>query len=313
MYDKHKMIQYWHKTIKSKKFKQLESHKAGAWIYVEDPSTEERQLLIEKFKIDEGLLEDALDIDEVPRFESESDIHYIFTRFPLTDSHLQIVTIPIMIAIAENYIMTVSLKPIPRLEKIMNSEANSTQRVKLMLNILDHIVDDYERHLTAISKQIISVRNRLRGEQITNKDFIRFVTIEDELNDFMSALVPTNTLLKRLLTGRHMKLFEEDKELIEDLLLSNEQSIETAKSNIKTIVSIREAYSTIATNNLNLVIRLLTSLTVILTVPTIVASLYGMNVDLPLQGEPGAFWVIIGSTLLVSTTLIWIFKRNRWL
>ncbi|HIA92171.1 TPA: magnesium transporter CorA family protein [Candidatus Saccharibacteria bacterium] len=308
------MIQYWHKTIKSKKFKQLDSHKAGSWIYVEDPTDAEQQILTDTFKIDEGMLEDALDIDEVPRFETEDNIHYVFTRFPLTDTNLQVVTVPILIAISGSYIMTISLRPIPRLEKIMNStEANTTQRVKLLLNIIDHIVDDYERHLTAISKQIISVRNRLRVEQVSNKDFIGFVTIEDELNDFMSALVPTNTLLKRLMTGRHIKLFEEDIELIEDLLLSNEQSIESAKSNIKTIVSIREAYSTISTNNLNQVIRLLTSLTVVLTVPTIIASLYGMNVDLPFQNEPGAFVIVISSTIIVSSILILIFRKNKWL
>ena len=308
------MIQYWHKTVKNKKFRQLEAFKKGCWMYVEDPTVDEQRFLIEEYSIDEGTLEDALDIDEVPRFETENGIHYAFTRFPFTDTHLQVVTVPLMIAVGKDVFMTVSLRPIPRLDQLMhNPETNTTQRAKLMLQILDQIVEDYERHLTAISKQITSVRNRLRVEQISNRDFIQFVTIEDELNDFLSALVPTNTLLKRLLIGRQMKLFEEDKELIEDLLLSNEQSIESAKSNIKTIVSIREAYSTIATNNLNQIIRALTSITVILTIPTIISSMYGMNVGLPLSGDPDAFWIIVSVISLVAAILIIMFKKFKWL
>lgn len=308
------MIQYWHKTIRDKKFKQLDTFKKGSWIYVEDPSESEVQSLIADFKLDEGMLEDALDIDEVPRLESENGYHYLFTRFPYTDTHLQIVTVPVLIVVGSDLLLTLSLRPLPRLETLMQNDAvNSTQRAKLLLQIIDHIVDDYERHLTTVSKQILGVRNRLRVEQINNRDFIQFVTIEDELNDFMSALVPTNTMLKRLLTGRHMKLHEDDKELIEDLLLSNEQSIESAKSNIKTIVSIREAYSTIATNNLNQIIRVLTSITVILTVPTIVASAYGMNVRLPFADNPDAFWLIMSITLLIAALLIMLFRRQKWL
>lgn len=308
------MIQYWHKTIRDKRFKQLDSFKKGSWLYVEDPDETEINQLVTEFKLDPGMIEDALDVDEVPRLETEGDNHYLFTRFPYTDTHLQIVTVPVLIVLGKDMFVTLSLRPLPRLEMLMqNDTVNSTQRVKLLLQIIDHIVDDYERHLTTVSKQILGVRNRLRVEQITNRDFIQFVTIEDELNDFMSALVPTNTMLKRLLTGRHMKLHEEDKELIEDLLLSNEQSIESAKSNIKTIVSIREAYSTIATNNLNQIIRVLTSITAILTVPTIIASAYGMNIKLPFSSDPDAFWLISAITLLISALLIMLFRRQKWL
>lgn len=308
------MINYWYKTIRDKKFKQLENFKAGSWVYAQAPTRDEQKYLVDQFGLDKGMIDDALDIDEVPRFESEDDIHYIFTRFPYTDQHKQIVTVPVLFVISPDLLITISRYPLPRFEQLMQTNSvHTTQRAKLVLQIIDIIVDEYEHHLTAISKQIIGVRNRLRVEQITNRDFIQFVTIEDELNDFMAALLPTNTILKRLLIGRHMKLFAEDDELIEDLMLSNEQSIETCRSNMKTIVSIRDAYSTIATNNLNQIIRVLTSFTVILTIPTIVASILGMNVSLPFDNQPNAFWLVIGCILLAIIILILVFRRQKWL
>lgn len=308
------MIQYWYKSIRDKQFKQLDSFKKGAWVHAEAPNELEKAQLLEQFELDPGLLEDALDVDEVPRVESEGELRYIFTRFPAVDDSQQTVTAPVLFVIGPDIFLSITPAHLPGLDHVREaSEAHSTQRVKLLLQIMDEIVHLYENRLTSISRHILATRNRLRVEAIRNSDFVRFVTIEDELNDFMGALLPTNTILKRLLKGKLLKLYEADKDLIEDLLLSNEQSIESCKSNIKTIVSIREAYSTIATNNLNQIIRVLTSITVVLTIPTIIGSIYGMNVGLPLQDDPHAFWIIIGTTSIVTGLLLLFFRRQEWL
>lgn len=308
------MVKYFYKNLKSRKFKEISSYRTGSWVYAESPTPSEIDDLAAKFKLEKGHLEDALDMDEVPRFETEGSINYIYTRFAYRTEQQQITTAPLLIVIGKDFIVTVTPKPMPRLQRFINDElgAFTTQRTKLMLLIMNQIVDEYERLLTQISRQIKTTRARLRVEQINNRDFIEFVIIEDELNEFLTALVPTNTILHRLLTGKHLALFEKDEDLIEDLLLSNEQSIESCRSNIKTIISIREAYSTIATNNLNQVIKLLTSLTVILTVPTIVASIYGMNVRLPFEDNVNAFWIVVGWTAVVTVALTILFRRQKW-
>ena len=181
-----------------------------------------------------------------------------------------------------------------------------------MLQIFDQIDDDYESKLNSISRQIKTIRSRLRVEQIRNKDFIDFVTIEDVLNDFLSALSPTNSILRRLLLGRHIKLAEDDKDLVEDLLLNNEQSIVGCKASLKTIVNIREAYSTIMANNLNQVIRLLTVLTLVISLPTLLASVYGMNVNLPLADSPFAFGLIMVLSIVFSMLLLAFFRYRKW-
>jgi magnesium transporter len=151
-------------------------------------------------------------------------------------------------------------------------------------------------------------------DTVNNHDFIAFVVIEDALNYFLSELLPTNILLNGLLAGRYkLTFFEEDKDLIEDLIQTTNQLNETSRSSLKTIVNIREAYSNIMTNNLNRQIKLLTSLTVVLTLPTIVFSLYGMNIPIPDQTNPHAFSYVAGGTLVACVIALYVLYRKRWL
>jgi magnesium transporter len=309
------MIRYYRKTLKSRQMKTNDNYKVGSWVYVEDPSSEEIEELVKKFKLDEGHLEDALDSDEVPRMEREDDQLYVFTRFPLTDDDLQIDTSTMLFIIHPDCLITVSKKRLPSLDKFTSGKIaiNTTQKVKVMLQILDQFDDLYENYTSSISKQIRTIRTRLRHEQVRNKDFVDFVVVEDALNEFLSAQIPMNANLRRLLLGKQLNLHDEDKELLEDLLLNNEQSIEAARSNIKTITNIREAYSTIMTNNLNRVIRILTVATVVLSVPTLVASIYGMNVSLPYEKSPNAFLGIIFGSFFLSIALLAYFRAKKWL
>ncbi len=309
------MIKYFYKNIRSKGLKELESYKTGAWVYVENPSDNDIKELIDKFELDPGHIEDARDADEMPRLEREGELVYIFTRYALTDDELHITTAPLLFIVGKDILITVSPRQFPRFSKFMDEkiEFATTQRTKLILQILFQIVDQYETHLNNIGRQIKSIRSRLRVEQIRNKDFINFVLIEDELNEFMSALTPTNGILRRILLGKHIPLYEDDKDIVEDLLLNNEQSIEACRSSIKSIVNIREAYSTIMANNLNQVIRILTVLTVVISVPTLIASIFGMNVELPYSENTAAFGGILLFALVLTALLLIVFKQRRWL
>ncbi|MDX1765373.1 MAG: magnesium transporter CorA family protein [Candidatus Saccharimonadales bacterium] len=309
------MIRYYHKTLKSKAMKASDKYKVGSWVYVENPTEAELEELIAKFNLDAGHLADALDVDEVPRIEHEDDQMYMFTRFPYTDNDLQIDTSTLLFVLHPDCLITVVTQPLPRLDKIVSGKlgVNTTQKVKVMLQILEQIDDMFETYTSNIAKQIRGIRTRLRHEQVNNRDFVDFVVIEDALNDFLSAQIPMNAILRRLMLGKQVRLYEEDRELLEDLQLNNEQSVEAARSSIKTITNIREAYSTIMSNNLNRVIRILTVATVVLSVPTLVASIYGMNLELPFADSPVAFaGVVVGSFVLAAAMLVY-FRFKRWL
>lgn len=309
------MIRYFHRTLKSKDTKELVKYRTGAWVYVEAPAVDEVDDLVNRFKLDKGHLQDALDEDEMPRLEHEGDLVYIFTRFAYTNNDLQITTSPLLIVVGKSLFLTVSTRPIPKLSKFIDGKIDfsTTQRTKLLLQVLGQSVNQYEAFLNSISRQIKTIRHRLRIEKINNNDFIDFVLIEDELNEFLAALTPTNAILQRLLLGKHIKLYAEDQDIVEDLLLNNQQTIEGCKSSLKSVVNIREAYSTIMSNNLNRIIRILTVFTVLISVPTLIASVYGMNVRLPFADSPLAFSGVIGFSLLVSSLMLWVFKSKNWL
>lgn len=306
------MIKYFYRSLRSVEVKELDDYQRGCWVYAEAPTHEDVQTLIKKFKLDPGHLEDALDEDEMPRLEKEGDQSYIFVRFAYKNDEGELITVPLLFVFGGDILVTVSLVALPFMDNFLKGkiEFATTQRAKLVLQILQQIGEQYDTFISSTSKQIKLIRSRLRGHEISNQDFIDFVMIEDELNEFLGSLMPTNATLRRLLLGRYMPLFEQDQDIIEDLLLSNEQSVEACNSNIKSIINIREAYSSISSNNLNHTMKILTVATVAIAFPNLFYGMYGMNVDLPFQHNRWAYPSLMLFTLFI-TWLVFVMARRR--
>jgi len=307
------MITYYYKNVRSKELSVLKEYQPGCWVCVESPTPEEIDALIERYKLDPGHLEDALDADEMPRLERESDHTYIFVRYAYTNDELELTTAPLLFIVSKDELITVALHSLPRLQRFISGKVEfyTTQRTKLVLQIMDQIVDQYEVFINNIGRQIKIIRSRLRSHNVENQDFIDFVLIEDELNEFLSALLPTTAILRRLLLGRHIPLFESDQDIVEDLLLNNEQSIEGCQSNIKSIVNIREAYSTISSNNLNRSMKILTAATVMLALPNVLFGMFSMNVTLPFQEESWAVSFVLSFTLIACLAIFLYARRKK--
>ncbi len=307
------MISYYYKNLRSKQVSKADEYQPGCWVCVQKPTEDEIDFLIKRFKLEPGHLEDALDADEMPRLEKENDKSYIFMRYAYTNDELELTTAPLLFIVGSDTLITIALRDMPRLQRFLNGKVEfaTTQRTKLVLQILYQIVDEYEIFINNISRQTKMIRSRLHGHEINNQDFVDFVLIEDELNEFLGALLPTTAILRRLLLGKHIPLYEEDQDLVEDLLLNNEQSIESCNSNIKTIINIREAYSTINSNNLNRSMKVLTAFTVLITLPNVVYGLYGMNIGLPFQHDPWAFALVFPLSLLLSWIVFVVARRRR--
>lgn len=306
------MIKYYYKSLRTQEVKELHDYQRGSWVYAEAPTDEEVQDLVKRFGLERGHIEDALDADEMPRLERESAQSYVFVRFAYKNEEEELVTVPLLFIFGDEILITVSLIRLPGLDDFLNGKIDfaTTQRAKLVLQILQQISERYDSFITRTSKQIKLIRSRLRGHEITTQDFIDFVMIEDELNEFLSSLQPTNATLRRLLLGRYMTLFDEDQDIVEDLLLNNEQSIEACNSNLKSIDNIREAYSSISSHNLNYTMKVLTVATVIIALPNVFYGMYGMNVGLPFQHRTWAFEAVAGFTLVLIISLL-VFARKR--
>lgn len=306
------MITYYYRSVKEDSLRKIPKCRPGTWVHVEKPSSEELDQLAEEFSLNRDLLKDATDIYEVPRFESEDGIAYFFTRFPHRVGN-ELGTATILFAVTSTVVVTVSVEHSTMFDPYIENKKPlfTTQRTKLFLLLISVINKTYRDNFMQIRREV--QRSRVHLHKIRNKDIVLLVGLESALNDFISALLPSFTAIQTILSGTYVPLFEEDKDIIEDIQLENQQHIETAKSNLKTIQNIRSAYTAIVTNDLNSVIKLLTSLTIILTIPTILGSLFGMNVPLPYTSSPHAFLIIVLIALGSMGVAAFIFIRRDWM
>jgi len=249
----------------------------------------------------------------VPRFEHEDDISYFFTRFPLKRDNGELETATILLIVTPTVVLSISNEHPSMFDVYTVNKATitTTQRTKLFLLLISAINKNYRTNLITIRKEV--QRSRVHLNNIHNKDIVLLVGLESTLNEFINALIPSFSAVQTMLSGELLQLYEEDRDIMEDILLENKQQIETAQTNLKTIQNIRSAYTAIVTNNLNSVIKLLTSLTIILTIPTVIGSFFGMNVILPFEHSTHAFAGIALTALIAMGIAAYIFKKQEWM
>lgn len=306
------MITYFFRTIKDKELKRIDGVRNGVWVHVERPSDTELEGVWRELQLDDTLLEDAQDFFEVPRMERVDAVTYFFTRYAFNEQTEDIETAPLLIAIGETFVLTVTQREIPQFHPIIDGtrEVHTTQKTKLFIQLMQELTRSFERQLVRLRRAVHKDRAQLR--KIGNKEIVRFVNYEHKLNDMVAAVLPTNVALQQVTSGGYLQVYEDDLELVEDLRIDNSQVVDSARTLLKTIQNVRSAAEAILANNLNSRIKTLTALTILLTIPTIISSLYGMNVTLPLQDQPYAFAFVIALVITCVSLVVWYFRKNEW-
>lgn len=307
------MITHYFRTLKDSELKTVDSVRSGVWTHVVAPTEEELEQVITDLALDDAVVKDIQDFFEVPRYERSQGASYFFTRYPSEEIKEDVDTAPLLIVMGESFVLTIAQMEVPPFEKFINGkeEVITTQKTKLFIQLMTAVIQAYERRLRRTRRAVQRDRAKLRS--IGPREIARLVQYEHELNDLLAAIVPTNDWLQQILKGNYITLYNEDVELMEDLMIANEQIIDSSRSILRTIQNVRGASEAILTSNLNVTIKTLTVLTILLTIPTIVASLYGMNVGLPLSEHPFAFWLVIVFILTTVSLVTWYFKRINWL
>ncbi len=307
------MIKFIYKSIRDKRTNKLDMPKKGTWVFAYDLTPEDISTL-QKMGLDEDILEDATDYFEVPRFEYFNGVSYLFTRFPVHHKTGELSTAPLLIAISENYIFTISHKKADFLDDFAHNRKHlyTTQKVKSLLTILDTIVLEYDTSLLKIRKDLIRYFAKL--EKVSEAELKNLLAIETTLADYISAMVPTyNALSAMLIKHKALTLRQEDMEILEDLNQDINQSIGTARNIAKTAQNIRSAHDVILGHQLNTTMKTLTALTIIFTIPTIMTGLFGMNTWLPFSDGPISFITIIFITVLISFLVAKFFSKKGWI
>jgi len=281
------------------------------WTYVKSPSEVEIKKLAKTFKLDDDLIRDALDPFEVSRSEKYDGKTYFFARTPLPNNKGMMLTIPVLFIIGKDFLITITPQDLPIFNKFLNVKNYKQSPISLFMEIFEEIINTYNNSLVSINREIWQASTNI--EKINSKDIAQFVDYERITNDYLSRLIQNGSILNQLNNPRYIKLSEDESESAEDLVLNNNQLIDVSKNSLQSVKNIRDAYSTLLSNDLNRVIKLLTSLTIILNVPTMIAGLWGMNVQVPFAKTIYGFGIVLILVLIISIILIKIFRKKDWL
>jgi magnesium transporter len=285
--------------------------KSGGVVLSVEPSDEDIGLLVSEHNLDRDMILDGIDQHESPRIDRYHDATYIYTRYCLEEKERN-TTMPVLLVYGDNYIFIILKQAAPWTKRALDIDKLSAKRTRTLLQLMLVINSGFRTRINQTSRRIWKIRGDLKHDNIDTHDFITFIDIEEDLNDYLLALEPMNTMLNSLLSGKYFKLYDDDRDLIEDIELGTEELTVMARSMLNTLKNIREAYSTMAASNLNKVFKLMTSVTILMSIFTLVTGIYSMNVALPGRDNANSFWIITGVALVFITGMAIIFKRKKW-
>lgn len=257
----------------------------GCWINVVSPTPQEINYLIDELLIDRDFVNAALDEEESSRVEIEDEQTLIIIDTPLamTEGHNTLVytTMPVGIIITPNNIVTVCLNEVTAITDIANGfvkNVQTTMKTRFLLSILLRVAQSFLIRLKHINKMSTQMENQLH-KSMKNKELFQLLGFEKSLVYFSTSLKSNEITLEKILRGRVIKLYEEDQELLEDVLVEFKQAIEMSNIYSSILSGTMDAFASIISNNLNMVMKVLTIITTLMAIPTMIFSFYGMNVD----------------------------------
>lgn len=308
------MLSIYHSTARSRQLSLIDKPKAGSWVSLVAPTDEELQKVAEDLNLEIDLLNDAIDIYEAPRIETDEGNVYIYTRYCYPEGR-EIATEPLLIVYTPNHLVTIMRIDSGMLNRVKDGfvDVITTQKTKALMQILSEVNASYRIQLLKVSKRTLQTRARMRQNELSRREFVSIIELEEDLNEFLTALQPQAAVLNTLLNGKYIRLYEDDKDIIEDLQLGASELIELTKSRLRALGNIRQAYDTIATADLNQTFKRLTSIAIFLTIPTIVGGLWGMNVDVPLKDNTHAFSIVLLLIAGLISITVYIFHKKRWI
>jgi len=302
---------------------EMETAQEANWIDMSPPfQPEELEELALRYDIPMDFLTDPLDIDERSRYEREEDVRLIIINTPLInplgeDVDALFITVPIGIILTLDHVITITAYKNPVLDLFLQNKVrhfNPANETLFVLQILERTVYRFLTCLKQLNKQR-NVIEKVLYNSSRNKELRQLLKIEKSLVYIVNSL-STNELLKmKMKRTDYLKIRddEDQTDLFEDIIIDNSQALEMANVYTNILNGTMDAYGSIISNNLNITMKRLTSITIILMVPTLVASFFGMNVEIPFdETNPSYIFIILGVSLFLSLVLMWYFQRKRF-
>ena len=294
---------------------QLDSVANGSWVKVVDPTAEEVQKLTD-MGVDADYVNYALDLDEMPRIERDDDYTFILVRIPhrQPDHDIPYTTIPLGILIKGNMVVTICRYEKDMFKVLADGKyrlLKTGKRYRFALYIFLETATRYLTHLREINRITESIEDQLQ-KSTRNHEVLELLKYQKSLTYFATALRSNEVMMERVQRMQIFNYYEEDQDLLEDVLTENQQAIQMTSITTEILSGMMDAFASIISNNLNGVMKVLAALTIILNLPAIVASFFGMNVRLPGEDHPLAFLTVIGISVALTALGTYIFYKRDW-
>lgn len=310
------MLNVYSMPAQSRELKTLDVIEAGAWINLENPSDKELEEVARATGVGEDMLKAALDEEERARIETDEGNTLIIVDIPIIDDSADwyvYSTLPMGIITAGSYFITVCLRDTPVLGdfikgRVRNFDVN--KRTRFIYQILYRNATKFLHCLKQIDKTSMRVQQTLH-RSMKNKELIQLLDLEKALVYFSTSLNSNQVVIDRLQAMNTIKHYEEDNEILEDVIIENKQAIEMATIYRDIMSGTMDAFASVISNNQNIVMKFLAAFTIILTIPTIVASLWGMNVGVPFEGHIWGFWVVVGIIVAITVPVLIIMIKKK--
>ena len=288
----------------------------GCWVHLHNPTREEIDGLNARFHLDPTYLQAALDEEESARIERDGEQTLIIVDIPYIDdgeTGAAYTTIPMGIIIVDDVIITVSTRESTVITDFTEERIRgfwTFKRTRFLLQILQRTASRYLTYLKQIDKSSQFIQKRLEKD-MRNQELLQMMKLEKSLVFFSTSLKGNEMVMERMMRMEMLRKYPDDSDLLEDVIIENKQAMEMCSIYRNIISSTMDAFASIISNNLNIVMKILTSLTVVLSIPTLFASLWGMNVGVPFQSNPYGFWIVIAITIVASLAAFVVLWRRK--
>ena len=315
------LLKIYNTDMETNEFQEIKEFKKGSWINLVNPSENEIRKVCESVNIQEDFIRDALDYEEKARIDQEDDDNTILfvVDVPIIEKGEEneiYATMPLgMIVVRDDFFITVSLrrnKIVDSFEKRKIKNFQTYKKTRFIFQILYLNSSFYLNYLKQINKET-EIAEYILKNSMRNKELLKLLNLEKGLVYFTTSLKSNELVMEKTLRGKIIKLYEEDSEILEDAITENKQAIEMSQIYTNILNGTMDAYASIISNNLNSVMKTLTSITIILAVPTMISSFWGMNVGLPLQNSPFGFIIMISISVILTLLVSWWLKRRNML
>lgn len=288
----------------------------GVWLHGTNVTDKDIEIAVKRFKLDINIVRDVFDSGELPRIEyDDTGALYVFLRVAWRGKDSEVKTAPLLAIASKNSYITLSQAKICQPSEITNKHphTNPDDVEFLILSTLSSVVSGYGELINRTADTVRTIKYRLRKREVTNEDFYKFITIEENLATYLYNLTAMRSVADRLRDDSRTLQADHHLEALDDIILHIRQLRANVDSLSHTVTSLYNVYSTVANNILNQRMKMLTIITLVVTVPNVFYGMYGMNIALPFAHEPWAYWFVVGFTLLVMILIVILVRRSKLL